>query len=106
MAGTGFCGTAVDPVRDGRAMRLCPECLCTTGHHPNCPEAEDDPRPGWLINFCEKFDAEEVEIFTHVYTAKVNRKRAEKGLPPVQQVPLMRTDDYRKAILKAFTEEE
>ena len=87
-------------------MSWCPECYCCGHHHPNCPNAEDDPREGWLINFCEQFDAEEVELYTHAYTAKVNRKRADRGLAPVRQAALMRTSDYRKAIAAFFKEEK
>ena len=106
MVGTGFSGTAVDSVRDGRTVKLCPECLCTTGHHPHCPNAEDISA---FEDFCGRFDAELVTVHTNAYTAEVNAKREAKGLPPVPHATLLETSDYRRAIrefFKAIKEEE
>jgi hypothetical protein len=42
-------------------MKFCNECLCVNGHHPNCPEAEDDNREAILYGEEERLFSGEWE---------------------------------------------
>ena len=106
VVGAGSSGTAVDSVRDGRTVKLCPECGRVNGCHPHCENAADISA---FEDFCGRFDAELVTVHTNAYTAEVNAKREAQGLPPVPHATLLETSDYRRAIrefFKAIKEEE